>query len=123
MKTKITINEIGSELDWNENGSVEYLLSLTIRGREVGCVGAILKKDRSLYIFDLCVDRDFQKKGVATKLLLECDKLAEKLNADSLYLDVSKNSWREGWFRKLGFLDLSENPYDENFLRMHKKIK
>lgn len=121
METKIRTKEIC--LGVNEEGCIEYLLSFIMRGREVGCVGVIFNKERSFFIFDLCVDRYFQKKGVATKLLLECERLAKELNADSMYLDVYKKSWREDWFKRLGFLGISDCPHEEHFVRMSKKVK
>lgn len=68
----------------------------------------------SIYVINLSVDKDYQRKGIATQLFIEASQYYENININEIMsLEVDKtNNKAIGLYKKLGF-NLVEDYNDE----------
>jgi GNAT superfamily N-acetyltransferase len=66
--------------------------------------------NNTIYFDWLSVDDEYRKKGLATELLNQHIKTAEYFNLESM-LWVDRNSWKEEWYKRKGYVYYSEYNY------------
>lgn len=74
------------------------------------------------YIYGLFVNLSKRKRGYATQLILEAEKIIKKLDFTGSYLQVNKNSWVLDWYKKLGYINDDEHETDECY-QLYKDFK
>lgn len=64
------------------------------------------------YIGNMVVREDYRRKGLATELLMECERLARRWNCDSLWLHVGvQASGAQRLYKNLGYKERGEDPW------------
>jgi GNAT superfamily N-acetyltransferase len=99
-----------------ESGDAEYLVAV-MDGQIIG--QAFLKFDGKMTeptfpdIEDLYVHRDFRRQGIATKMLVHCEQLAQDRGFASVGLAASVKEDDPGrqLYRKLGYVEMDTAPY------------
>lgn len=59
--------------------------------------------DNSINIYNLYVQKESRKLGIATKLLNIIEELAYKLDKKELFLFCTPNTWKYYWYCKIGY--------------------
>lgn len=93
--------------------SIDQGLSLVIEadGRIAGfAIGDI--QDRDVYLRELDVARDYQKRGYGARLVRAFADLARQKGAGGIYLSTFREPpWNAPFYRKLGFKDVDRADY------------
>jgi ribosomal protein S18 acetylase RimI-like enzyme len=80
-----------------EDGKVAGWIGLTVKTTPE-------KKEKYAYITEVMVDPDFQRAGIATKLIREAEKKAQEMEADYAYCYIYEpNKASEALFKKMGY--------------------
>lgn len=71
----------------------------------------------SIYVVNLSVDKDYQRKGIATQLFIEASKYYENININRIMsLEVDKtNNKAIGLYKKLGFNFVEDYNDEEQY--------
>jgi ribosomal protein S18 acetylase RimI-like enzyme len=80
-------------------------------------------RGQSLHVNTIVIDKEYQGKGIGSKIFYDIEKLAEKYNLTSIDLGVQGVNVRaKNFYKKLGF---KEYGYNEEFdtIYMQKKLK
>lgn len=73
------------------------------RGKAFVRIYRYIGDGKSIFIECLSVDESERKKGIASFLLKEVDRIASELNAETISLSVKKDSWVYDWYIRIGF--------------------
>lgn len=103
--SEIGIESIKVELDNNSSGRIYQY-----------------KDDNtSVYIENLRVDSEYQRKGLGTRLLKMLEIFGKSLGATDSYLWVRKETWMHEWYKRKGYTDFKKHDVI-NFIWMKKEL-
>lgn len=86
-----------------------------------GCVYQYMDDKSSVYLSNLKVDLEYQRKGLGIRLLRILEILGRSLGATYSYLWVEKQSWMHKWYKRQGYTNFKQHN-DINFIWMKKKL-
>ena len=86
----------------------------------IGQLSINLKIKSEIHMFHLIIDSKFQRKGLATKLISEVEKIASNIKKRTITLNVLKSNHRAiSLYEKLGYKLNRKKSY---FLNYYKKV-
>lgn len=78
--------------------------------------------DETIYLSNVYVDPIARGTNLGNRILKLADQEAKKYGADTIFLNVLKNSWVHGWYERHGFSDYGDNEEDERYIWMIKHV-
>ena len=78
---------------------------------------------KTIYLSNVFVDKEHRKEGIGNAILNAADKIAKKMNADSICLKVKRDSFVYEWYKRYGYSDLCVDDEDKEFMWMVKRFK
>ena len=88
---------------------LRYIVTMTIK--------------KTIYLSNVFVDKEHRKEGIGNAILNAADKIAKKMNADSICLKVKRDSFVYEWYKRYGYSDLCVDDEDKEFMWMVKRFK
>ena len=86
----------------------------------IGQLSYNLKMKDEIHMFHLIIDSKFQRRGLATKLISEVEKIASNIKKRTITLNVLKSNHRAiSLYEKLGYKLNRKKSY---FLNYYKKV-
>ena len=80
-------------------------------------------KKKTIYLSNVFVDEERRKEGIGNSILNAADKIAKKMNADSICLKVKRESFVHEWYKRHGYSDLCTDEEDKEFTWMVKRFR
>ena len=78
---------------------------------------------KTIYLSNVFVDEERRKEGIGNSILNAADKIAKKMNADSICLKAKQDSFVHEWYKRHGYSDLCADDEDKDFMWMVKRFK
>ena len=79
--------------------------------------------DREIvYLSNVFVGKEHRKNGLGNIILNVADEVAKKLKANTICLKVKQDSFVHDWYRRYGYIDLSVDGEEPNFIWMSKSL-
>ena len=78
---------------------------------------------KTIYLSNVFVDEERRKEGIGNSILNATDKIAKKMNADSICLKVKRETFVHEWYKRHGYSDLCTDDEDKDFMWMVKRFK
>ena len=78
---------------------------------------------KTIYLSNVFVDEEHRREGFGNSILNVADKIAKKMNADSICLKVKRESFVHEWYKRYGYSDLCVDDEDKEFMWMVKRFK
>lgn len=88
---------------------LRYIVTMTIK--------------KTIYLSNVFVDEERRKEGIGNSILNAADKIAKKMNADSICLKVKRESFVHEWYKRHGYSDLCTDEEDKEFTWMVKRFR
>lgn len=76
----------------------------------------------TIYLSNVYVDPIARGKNLGNKILKLADQDAKKYGANTIFLNVLKDSWMHNWYERHGFSDYCDNGVDKRYVRMVKHV-
>lgn len=110
-------------IDWDRGKIEEQIIDLenwdiVYQGKVVGAF-RLAFDDNLCYLRDLQISKALHNKGIGTKALIECERLARQTGADKIRLKVFKISPAYNLYTREGF---AVDKEDEKFYYMEKNV-
>lgn len=76
----------------------------------------------TIYLSNVYVDPIARGTNLGNRILKLADQEAKKYGADTIFLNVLKDSWVRNWYERHGFSYYDDNEEDERYIWMIKYI-
>lgn len=76
----------------------------------------------TIYLSNIFVGKEYRKNGLGTIILNVADDVAKKLKANTICLKVKQDSFSHDWYGRYGYLDLSVDDEEPQFIWMSKNV-
>ena len=109
--------------DWKKDYIMNDIETLIIKKENwiIGQLSISLKVESEIHMFHLIIDPKFQRKGLATKLISELEKIASNMKKRIITSNVIKNNHQAIFlYEKLGYKLIKEK---RSFLTYYKEVK
>ena len=76
----------------------------------------------TVYLSNVFVGKKCRQKGLGTIILNTADKVTKKLKANTICLKVKQDSFVHDWYGRHGYIDLSVDNEEHQFIWMSKSV-
>ena len=77
---------------------------------------------KTIYLSNVFVDEEHRREGFGNSILNVADKIAKKMNADSICLKAKIDSFVHEWYKRHGYSDLCIDEENKEYTWMVKRF-
>ena len=110
IRETVFIDEQNFKTEFDEIDDIATHIVMYLDNQPVGCC-RLYKQDNEYHIGRIAVLKPYRGKGYGEKILLEAEKVAKKMGADSISLSAQVRV--SGFYEKLGYKKYGEIYFDE----------
>lgn len=121
IRETVFIEEQKFKIEFDDTDDIATHIVMYIDNNPVGCC-RLYKQENEYHIGRIAVLKPYRGKGYGEKILLEAEKVAKKMGADSISLSAQVRA--SGFYEKLGYKKHGEIYFDEycEHIEMKKDI-
>ncbi|WP_293971968.1 GNAT family N-acetyltransferase [uncultured Ruminococcus sp.] len=110
IRETVFIEEQKFKIEFDDTDDIATHIVMYIDNKPVGCC-RLYKQENEYHIGRIAVLKPYRGKGYGEKILLEAEKDAKKMGADSISLSAQVRA--SGFYEKLGYKKHGEIYFDE----------
>ena len=110
IRETVFIEEQKFKIEFDDTDDIATHIVMYIDNNPVGCC-RLYKQENEYHIGRIAVLKPYRGKGYGEKILLEAEKVAKKMGADSISLFAQVRA--SGFYEKLGYKKHGEIYFDE----------
>ena len=110
IRETVFIEEQKFKIEFDDTDDIATHIVMYIDNKPVGCC-RLYKQEKEYHIGRIAVLKPYRGKGYCEKILLEAEKDAKKMGADSISLSAQVRA--SGFYEKLGYKKYGEIYFDE----------
>ena len=110
IRETVFIEEQKFKIEFDDTDDIATHIVMYIDNNPVGCC-RLYKQENEYHIGRIAVLKPYRGKGYGEKILLEAEKVAKKMGADSISLSAQVRA--SGFYEKLGYKKHGEIYFDE----------
>lgn len=110
IRETVFIDEQKFKVEFDDTDDIATHIVMYLDNQPVGCC-RLFKQDNEYHIGRIAVLKPYRGKGYGEKILLQAEKNAKKMGADSISLSAQVRA--SGFYEKLGYKKHGEIYFDE----------
>lgn len=110
IRETVFIEEQKFKIEFDDTDDIATHIVMYLDNNPVGCC-RLYKQENEYHIGRIAVLKPYRGKGYGEKILLEAEKVAKKMGADSISLSAQVRA--SGFYEKLGYKKHGEIYFDE----------
>lgn len=110
IRETVFIEEQKFKIEFDDSDDIATHIVMCLDNHPVGCC-RLYKQENEYHIGRIAVLKPYRGKGYGEKILLEAEKIAKKMGADSISLSAQVRA--SGFYEKLGYKKHGEIYFDE----------
>ncbi len=110
IRETVFIEEQRFKIEFDDIDNIATHIIMYLDGKPLGCC-RLYKQDNEYHIGRIAILKPYRGKGYGEKILLQAEKNAKKMGADSISLSAQVRA--SGFYEKLGYKKHGEIYFDE----------